>query len=700
MAGLPEFAAKIKAKYPQYADMPDDELAQKMIAKFPQYKDMIGTSPAPAAAPDRTFMGGLKDAAQTVLSQVDAYTGAPLRGAISGMQDESESANPSFARLPGAFIKGAVDNIGNENAPTGKQVFQRAGFSGQGAGMAYPGWDGRAETAGRGISPAGALGFALDLATPVPGLGAVKQVGGVGMRVAEKSGRIGMEATAKAGNIAAAAADIATGTKVGTKTADVVRSTVDFAKDKAKQASDGIKAVYGGAPSKEWGRWEKVAKENGIDPETLPDSFKFGKHSISSRLERYHAQDDIMGEQLRDKWQGSWNGIQEALGRKIDKIAGAPGVGYGGAPEAGGAIRKQYEKQVNGAFENMDTSYRGIANEYPRMFLPPASRAKLDFQLNKIQTYAKDLAENSADQASKAQGVELLQTVANARGKTGNFGEFVTSMQGIGRSAFKNYGNTQAILPPDVAKLRQMYHAMSETAVDAVGRQVGEEAAGALKATNAKITEITSDKNILKQMGAKGLDDSKLFGQMTGDPLKMRTLKKYLDAETLGTAKAAYLRELLTDKVSGEGTLSFKQLHNALRNRRHAVNSLFDPQELAELRDLVEMGSSMQPMMLSTSGTGSTMMTQGIMGKVGKAISSPLQTAGSAVDAGLSAMQKSQSRAIGFDMPDVRQAAQGGQMPPMMGLSPYQVRGLLSGGPPFRKKALQMYGAQEQEEKP
>lgn len=39
------FAQKIKAKYPQYQDMPDEELTQKILAKYPQYQDMVsGTS--------------------------------------------------------------------------------------------------------------------------------------------------------------------------------------------------------------------------------------------------------------------------------------------------------------------------------------------------------------------------------------------------------------------------------------------------------------------------------------------------------------------------------------------------------------------------------------------------------------------------------------------------------------------------------
>ena len=49
-----EFAAKIKAKYPDYASLPDDELTQKMLTKYPEYADTveIGTpQPTPKPTP-------------------------------------------------------------------------------------------------------------------------------------------------------------------------------------------------------------------------------------------------------------------------------------------------------------------------------------------------------------------------------------------------------------------------------------------------------------------------------------------------------------------------------------------------------------------------------------------------------------------------------------------------------------------------
>ena len=42
-----QFAAKIKAKYPDYASVPDDELAKKIVEKYPEYRTQVSLDPAP-----------------------------------------------------------------------------------------------------------------------------------------------------------------------------------------------------------------------------------------------------------------------------------------------------------------------------------------------------------------------------------------------------------------------------------------------------------------------------------------------------------------------------------------------------------------------------------------------------------------------------------------------------------------------------
>lgn len=70
-----EFAQKIKAKYPQYGNIPDAELAQKMVAKYPQYRSQIKQAPTtkqPLA--NRTAnalgLGGVVDTLGTNFAQI------------------------------------------------------------------------------------------------------------------------------------------------------------------------------------------------------------------------------------------------------------------------------------------------------------------------------------------------------------------------------------------------------------------------------------------------------------------------------------------------------------------------------------------------------------------------------------------------------------------------------------------------------
>lgn len=87
-----EFAASIKAKYPQYKDMPDADLVSAMVTKYPQYKEQIqdGSSSLPdkyrgVAPPDDTpepdtywggFMKSLKDQARKAFLENPLMKGA------------------------------------------------------------------------------------------------------------------------------------------------------------------------------------------------------------------------------------------------------------------------------------------------------------------------------------------------------------------------------------------------------------------------------------------------------------------------------------------------------------------------------------------------------------------------------------------------------------------------------------------------
>lgn len=98
-----EFATKIKAKYPQYKNVPNNELTAKIVAKHPEYKSSLKMFNAPA-----------KDQ-EGVMSKVG-------RGAAIGA---AEGAGIKPSTTPGGVVSGTLGQVGDmvkdrwkANAPT------------------------------------------------------------------------------------------------------------------------------------------------------------------------------------------------------------------------------------------------------------------------------------------------------------------------------------------------------------------------------------------------------------------------------------------------------------------------------------------------------------------------------------------------------------------------------------------------------
>ncbi len=82
-----EFAAAIKAKYPQYADMSDADLTRAMMAKFPEYSDVdtSGMSAASQPAPTQQY-GSISPAMAAHNAAIDAKR-AIVSGAWNGARN-------------------------------------------------------------------------------------------------------------------------------------------------------------------------------------------------------------------------------------------------------------------------------------------------------------------------------------------------------------------------------------------------------------------------------------------------------------------------------------------------------------------------------------------------------------------------------------------------------------------------------------
>lgn len=93
-----EFGQLVKQKYPQYQDVPDEELANKVIAKYPVYQNKVQASPYDASAP-----------------------GSPLMKTLAKVQTNLGTSNT----LPALYgLLGSIITAGN---PVGTGVFAGGG---------------------------------------------------------------------------------------------------------------------------------------------------------------------------------------------------------------------------------------------------------------------------------------------------------------------------------------------------------------------------------------------------------------------------------------------------------------------------------------------------------------------------------------------------------------------------------------------
>jgi hypothetical protein len=703
-------------------DFTDDEIGAA-LSETPQAPEPPAAPVAePSAPPVETplsfgFGASLPAAAAGIGETIDAVTGNPIRGGISAMQDESESADPSWARLPFAMAQGMARNFGNTDAPTSKAIYERAGYSGESGAVSIPpflntapGWVPPQE--GRSLSvpsPAGSLGFILDMATPVPGIGEMKAAGSLGMKAAAKGGKVGAEAANVAGKVAAGAVDAATNTKAGSKAFGGAKAALSGLGQGMDNMAKALKSRYGSSLATDAEKSIQTAIKNGIDPKTLNEAILFGPETSVSRQARALGESP-MGQHLRERNAKLSEDIQGAIRADIRRIGGEVKDAAGAvtkeaaipanAQEAGDLIKTAYDAKVDKTLGDMDVTYKSLAEQAPDAKIPPSAMGKLKGHLDELEKYATDLGVDAFDDVTESQAKHLLKTIDKVRNAGDNLGSVTRGMQGLGRTAFK-VKTPLGQIPPDLQKIRSLYGDLSEAVTDGVGARFGKETAEKLRANNRTMTELFGDKSLIPSLGDAAKSEDKLFRSLVldGDSKRINTLKKYLSPEELGRIKAATLEILNKENIQGGFTFR-NNLSQRLANKSDALNALFNPGELDNITDLFKLGDKIGPSVLSTSGTGGSLAHQAASWGDWVSPGKVLDKAERGADKLAAAKQKGEAaRAIGFEMEPQRHAAQGGNMPPMMGFSPADVASkLFHGGPAFRKKAFQMYGAQNEEE--
>ena len=539
----------------------------------------------------------------------DSYSGSSTARKFVGELQEGKTLKES--------VKNASEYYGRpdvaDQAPTGSDIAKKAGVPAQ------PLWDMapnisdvedeklrskgfRVENKeksgdGSGISPADVAGFGYDAALDPLGVIPIRSTLKAG---AEAAKYIGEKAFLKA---PAKVADFALGTKTITKAVD--------------NTMDTVKKVFRPNQRPDWERFQAIAKKHGIDPDYLSKSVEFPEESIVSRGSRTQAE-GILGAENLAKFQEGTEQINRAIKKTIEKISGGKAL----APTAAGKmIRDGIQKKFGQILDADSLTHNNIIKNYPSLKLSGTAIRGIESKLKGIEKFAKGRIARGADPKQVSEAKRLLFTIDQARKVNGSYKQYYELLDSVGEFAFVQKNKYDEI-PFYQDKLQDLYFGLRNQMIDDLGFQKGNAVADKLRKTNKELAAYLKNRDILRAAGDMKVSDEKVFQRLVlnGDSNTIKALKNSISKEELNKIKSAYLENIRFGHTNEQDLVGLRSFINQLKKKGHINDGLFDPGEMDDLNELMELGFAMGERKMSSSGTSAGNVLKDIWGGVKAAI--------------------------------------------------------------------------------
>lgn len=653
------------AKQPQQTksldDMSPEEIAQLHSQHVGNAPEAINYTPeqikaaqndpnlkfTPPAMPDTeipgvgTFVGM---ALEPVGTAVDYVAGAPVRQGISEAQKADGWIDSAVAGAKGFFGQYLKKP---STAATGKQIAIQAGLPDKPLSEIAPQYYSKTgnepDKFKRGgiadFSSAGAGGLGVDIAADmtniIPVAAAMKGFSKGAGKAASETASLARQAVKKVPYVGAAS-----------------EISAETAKSMAKKFSQFVKPEI----RAEYEARVATAIENGIDPEILPSSVKYkgGVDSSIARAERRMAQ-EVGGETQLAKHEQAHKAVRDAYDRQIQKVGGSPGLGEA---DSGQVLKEGYDVAKKEFFEGMDFTYDTVRSQLPKNApLTAEANEKLVAHLKKIQRQASSDAKNTflktGEAAEKsaladrldglirnleaAQNPELVFDTTKPivkkmsgilRSKTATAAQKKQAMQvmndiGGFREAHK-FGDFEAIndlraqvgsaleknsqmLGLDKKQLGELYGELSGALKDSTEGYLGKDVRASLEANNKAMTDWFKNAGQIEDVIQSGNPED-IYKMLVarGSTNDLRALKHVLKdkPEVLNQMKASFLEGM--KRIDRNEGFSFERIGTALRNDEkvdRVLRELFSPQEITNIKKLVQLGEDFGPAKLNSSQT-------------------------------------------------------------------------------------------------
>jgi len=543
------------------------------------------------------LLGGAAELAGEVGEAVDSFTGVPTReamaeyykggdvGDIAGEFFSSMGQDPKSATTPDQL----AELQGFEDKPP--EILEKIN---QGSGGRYTNPKTGAtvsllqkdQTTAKDVA-SGVNAFAADWTNVVPMTAALKLLGKGAGATAKGVAKVMTKAPAKA-------IDAGTGTSI---TGDVV----DYGWDMAQRTADDLSKIVNPLPADDYESFMRIAIENNIDTKLLPESVKYGPNSFLSRAARSQAEGPG-GEIAMKNFEAGLDQVREATIKKMQDF------NQGFIPDdvqAGEVIKSGFDNAVERLFQQNDITYSTIHEIAPGIQLTEKAYDKLDSALNGLEKKAMGLLSRGVTQTEKSQGQQLLKAIDAIRAADSSIKQNVEALQMIGRHAFKTSKQALSDVPVDQKAFRKMYDDLREAVVDSTRAQLGDDIADSLVENNARMSKFFDDSKMIQkiiQNEAKAPEQIFQSLILRGNTNTVKALRELLTPEEIGSLKSAFMGSLV--KVNPQDDFPFRSLWNALRNKKNVAKELFEPQELKQISELLQLGDRFGNPVLSSSGTG------------------------------------------------------------------------------------------------
>lgn len=529
------------------------------------------------------------DAAHYVGEKYERYVTGPTRAALM------EEAKNGLAGKP---LTAFASQFGNDpwTAPTGQDIAAQLGAS----TTPQPSYGGKSGRTPVDASNAQITGSLIDIGADPLIVAPVGDIVKGGAKLFGKTAGMVMDAAGKVTQGVAAGADAVTGTQLATKAVGWVGRMIDSTGSVAEAANQALKKVFTPKIASDFNEMSQIAVKNGIDPTLLPESIEFGKGSFLDSASRARREGPL-GEEYLQKFEDGKRAVQSALDNKVDQIGGGAPLS---TPAAGVSLRQSFDGAVRDFWNSIEMKHDDIYTKWaPGLHIDGDEMGKLNSVVNGVEKFAKGTKLRTLE---KSQAQELLNAVDAIRSGNGSYKQMVETMRSIGNAAFET-APPNGVIPSDIEKFRKLYFAMDDALINTVEKHVSPDFAAELKMNNQAMSQMFEKKNQIGYiLSDKNIAPEDAFKRviLNGDTDQLATVVKMLPPEDVQKLKGAFIESLV--KRDPDGSFNMSSLYNAMRNKQNQIKMLFNPDEIQEIGELLQLGDKFGKAVLSSSGTGAS----------------------------------------------------------------------------------------------